>query len=853
MKKKNLLLTLLSLITVVSLAFPAVTAAFAEDSSAANPRMLTVEIFNGGEDGVELAGATFAKEDGASVVSMETGAWADGKIMLIEPQDLSAAREEGKLYYEYKTTGTTSWGKIGIVTFANYWNEGAYVGDGDSIGVSENYTIKSFDLSAFTAEQLVKFKGFAIGTSANFVFKRIWVEYPNPDYVEPAGGIELITEEELANVGANQGGNVTVTVSENKELTLVPKDGAGKDVFGKYTARLTKLSKKKLTRALFNDGTVTFDYKTTDATAFELRLMNDGNGVEWGEYNFSVVPVEITADGEWHTATVNLTDLYGAAVYSVWAQDAAPVENTIFDTDAITAVGFGFTSGTVVIRNIKASYEEKRTVTGIEVGGEVKTEYTPGEKFDATGAVVKIVFSDGYTLDCYGYVYENSELTADTKKVTFSWTYNGEAYTCDVEVTVASEYTSIRISEQPAKTTYKAGEKFAAEGMKVVALKKDETEEEVTGFTCYAGMIEEGMTEITVEYAGLKASVAITVTNFEYGLSITEKLFAKDGEPNYGWTAQVASAKFVSQANYDAASDEDKAKMLVTPKDAVKGYYVSAEFTSYGYPTRAYENGVADFALGELYTEPDYNGTVAITYRTSDTFDKPVQFGLLNLYVTEGYNIGYHCVDITSLIVSDGEWHTLYVDIGEFGGVTDGTGWGTLDKEVDLNKIAGFAIKSASAAHFDIADVSVKWDGDKDAAKAVDTTAPEFTYSGEMTLNFKVGDAAPSFGDEKAYDKNDGDVKVIVEWSDGAVTDGKLNEGTHNVKLYAKDAAGNQSEPYEITVNVTKGETPPEPENPSEDTDKGCKGSIDGADIAGFAVVGAIISACLVIKRKREN
>lgn len=298
MKKKNLLLTLLSLITVVSLAFPAVTAAFAEDSSAANPRMLTVEIFNGGEDGVELAGATFAKEDGASVVSIETGAWADGKIMLIEPQDLSAAREEGKLYYEYKTTGTTSWGKIGIVTFANYWNEGAYVNDGDSIGVSENYTVKSFDLSAFTAEQLAKFKGFAIGTSANFVFKRIWVEYPNPDYVEPAGGIELITEEELANVGANQGGNVTVTVSGNKELTLVPKDGAGKDVFGKYTARLTKLSKKKLTRALFNDGVVTFDYKTTDATAFELRLMNDGNGVEWGEYNFSVVPVEITADGE---------------------------------------------------------------------------------------------------------------------------------------------------------------------------------------------------------------------------------------------------------------------------------------------------------------------------------------------------------------------------------------------------------------------------------------------------------------------------------------------------------------------------------------------------------------------------
>ena len=193
MKKKSILPIILSAITFVSLAVPAVTTAVADTANASNERTITVDIFSGNEDGVELYGASFAEEDGVSVVSMETGAWADGKIMLSSPVNLSAAREEGKLYYEYKTTGTASWGKLGIVTFANSWNEGAYVDDGGSVGLAENYTVKSFDLSSFKDTQLAKFKGFALGTSAKFVFKRVWVEYPNPDYVEGGGTYQLIT------------------------------------------------------------------------------------------------------------------------------------------------------------------------------------------------------------------------------------------------------------------------------------------------------------------------------------------------------------------------------------------------------------------------------------------------------------------------------------------------------------------------------------------------------------------------------------------------------------------------------------------------------------------------------------
>lgn len=847
MRKRRFLLTILSIIMVVAFAMP-IFSVFAEDPVTV-PKTLTVDLFNGDSDSVTLGGgATIATDNGVTVVSMtDTTAWPGGQILLKTPKDLSMTKN-GWLCLEYKNNDDLKyhWATVGVALNKVTWTSTAALnGNGEDLGAHSAYTVKKFSLSSLTDEQMSEFYGLTLTTSkdqtgANFLIKRLWVEYPNPDAETGDGAIALITADELSL--ATKAGNCNVTVS-GEEITMTPKDGAGKDAFGKFTARLVKLSKKRLTKALYNEGVITFDYKTSDAESMDLRLFNDGNGVAYGEYNFIVIPVEITADGEWHTATVNLVDILGKEVNSTWG---STVDGAIYNTDALSGVGFGFDGGSVTVKNVKANYENKdRTVTGIEVGGELKTDYKAGDTFDASGAIVKIVFSDGFKLDCYGYTYDNSALTMETEKVTFSWVYNGTTYTYDVAVTVTLEYTSIKITENPAKTVYKAGERFVADGMKVVGVKEDETEVELTDYTYYQGMLEEGMTSVTVEYKGLKTAAAITVTGFEYSLSLTERMFAANGNPTYGWTAQVGSKEFVSQEKYDAADESQKAKMIVTPKDDVKGYYVSAEFTSFGYPTRAYEYGIADFSLGELYAEPDYNGTVAVTYRTTGVFTD-LNFGLVNLYVSEGYNIGYHCVNISSYIVSDGEWHTLYFDIGLASGNTDGAGWGTLDKELDLNKIAGFAIKSSATANFDIADVSVKWDGDENAAKAVDTTAPEYEYSGEMTINAKEGDAAPTFENEKPYDKNDGYVNLIVQWSDNAVTDGKLNAGTHTVRLYAVDAAGNSTEPYVITV-VVEQNTPPTPPK----SEKGCGGVIGGS--AATLFIGTIALAYTLIKKKREN
>ena len=204
MRKRKFLLTLLTVMMVVSFAVPLVSV-LAEPTNTTD-KTLTVEIFNGDINAVTLGGgATAGTDDGVAIVSMtDTTAWPGGQILFKEPKDLSAAKS-GQLCIEYKNADslTWHWTTVGVALKESWGTSTASLnGNGADLGVQAAYGVKKFDLSVLKDAELAKFYGLTITTSgnqtgANFTVKRVWVGYPNPDYVEEPtteGVYKLVTE-----------------------------------------------------------------------------------------------------------------------------------------------------------------------------------------------------------------------------------------------------------------------------------------------------------------------------------------------------------------------------------------------------------------------------------------------------------------------------------------------------------------------------------------------------------------------------------------------------------------------------------------------------------------------------------
>lgn len=83
-----------------------------------------------------------------------------------------------------------------------------------------------------------------------------------------------------------------------------------------------------------------------------------------------------------------------------------------------------------------------------------------------------------------------------------------------------------------------------------------------------------------------------------------------------------------------------------------------------------------------------------------------------------------------------------------------------------------------------------------------DKDAPYLYYYGEESYLLFTGEAVTDFtAIAYAFDEFDGEIACAVSMPDGAVTDGKWNRGTWQVKLTASDAQGNTAE-KEISITV---------------------------------------------------
>lgn len=143
-----------------------------------------------------------------------------------------------------------------------------------------------------------------------------------------------------------------------------------------------------------------------------------------------------------------------------------------------------------------------------------KTSYYVGERFEPTGMILNITWSDDTTSEISsGYTYDKTEgLTLEDTKVTISY----QGMTADVAITVSrplGDLTGIEITTNPTKTSYSSGETFDPAGMVVSALYGEDTKVVITEYTYSpnrALIVDD--TEVIVSYGGKTASIAITVT-----------------------------------------------------------------------------------------------------------------------------------------------------------------------------------------------------------------------------------------------------------------------------------------------------------------------------------------------------
>ena len=140
-----------------------------------------------------------------------------------------------------------------------------------------------------------------------------------------------------------------------------------------------------------------------------------------------------------------------------------------------------------------------------------KLEYLEGQDLDAAGLKVEAVYSDGTTSDVTGQCtlsgYDN---TPGVKTVMVTYSGKSTAFTVVVK---SKTPTSLVVSSNPTKTSYRIGEELNLDGLKVTATYDNGTSEVVDEFEV---MIEEGVTSsagtktIDILYDYNNVSVATT-------------------------------------------------------------------------------------------------------------------------------------------------------------------------------------------------------------------------------------------------------------------------------------------------------------------------------------------------------
>ena len=213
----------------------------------------------------------------------------------------------------------------------------------------------------------------------------------------------------------------------------------------------------------------------------------------------------------------------------------------------------------------------EKTVSSITIKKlPAKMTYTVGEKFDFTGMVVKVNYTDGTGRESasgYTYTPSNPMNTAGQQKIVV--TYGGKSTGFKVTVNEKT-VSSITIKKLPAKMTYTVDEKFDSTGMIVKVNYTDGTSKEITSgytYTPTGAMNAAGQQKIVVTYGSKSTGFKVTV-NDKTVSSITIKKLPK--KMTYTVGEKFDSTGMIVKVNYaNGTTKEITSGYTYTPTGAM--------------------------------------------------------------------------------------------------------------------------------------------------------------------------------------------------------------------------------------------------------------------------------------------
>ena len=348
---------------------------------------------------------------------------------------------------------------------------------------------------------------------------------------------------------------------------------------------------------------------------------------------------------------IDLTNVKMNVVYESGNIDEIPVN---------TGMISGYDSEKLGNQTITVEYEDftgtfevtvKDYLKDINLIPPTKNEYKIGESLDLTGGKITEIMASGasgISLDlALDMVSGFDSSTPGTKKITVTYTKDGETYTKYFEVSVINSTNKIEVIA-PNKTDYKYGEDLDLTGGKIVISKVDGTEEEkeitkdmISGYD----KTSPGQQVITVTYTDennekFTGSFIVNVgEDYVVGYDFTAP---SKTDYKYGEELDLTGGKIT-----EIMASGNKGKVTEITKDMVSGYNPEKEGTQeitvkYNGNTYTYTVTVKDEIKGISIKEyPD-----KLEYKKGETLD--VTGGILNV-VKES---GIYEVEITKDMVS---------------------------------------------------------------------------------------------------------------------------------------------------------------------------------------------------------